>query len=148
MCKLHHYISNTWTFNGSAGSQGVKTGYEIVTTHHAAELTEAVIQETQSDLTALGTYTFAYSEASGRVAYSHYHFIDEESLTGFFITEHYYYVKDGVYGDYTTAPDDMTFTYEWMLDDQAEGYATVNGWNLGAETVSTTKIPLSRKYPH
>lgn len=119
-------FSNTWTFNGSAGSQGVKTGYEIVTTHHAAELDEASILETQSDLTALGTYSFTHSEASGRVAYSHYHFIDEENLTGFFITEHYYYVKNGVYGDYTTAPDDMTFTYEWMLDDQADGYATVN----------------------
>lgn len=119
-------FSNTWTFNGSAGSQGVKTGYEIVTTLHEAELTEATILETASDLTALGTYTFTHSEAFGRVAYSHYHFIDDDGFTGFFITEHYYYIKDGIYGDYPTAPDDMTFTYEWALDDNAEGYATIN----------------------
>lgn len=130
--------SNTWTFNGSSGSQGTQTTYEVVTTHYDEEITGANIIEPDADLLGEGNYPFTHTNANGRVGYNHYHFLNDDQPTGF-VVNHYWYIKNGVWGDFTVPPDPMTFTYTWTLDSQAQGYATVNS-NTGTVTLNNRPV--------
>lgn len=130
--------SNTWTFNGSSNSQGTETTYEIVTTHYGEEITGANIIEPDTDLLGEGDYPFSHTNANGRVRYNHYHFLNDDQPTGF-VVNHYWYMKNGVWGDFTVPPDPMTFTYTWTLDSQAQGYATVNS-STGTVTLNNRPV--------
>lgn len=131
-------FSNTWTFNGSSGAQGTDTTYEVVTTPHGGSITGASINETSHDLTNTGTYSHSHTNASGGVEYSHYQFLDDDQPTGF-VVNHYYYKMNGVWGDHTTPPGPMSFSYTWSLDAQAQGYATVNS-NTGVVTLTNRPV--------
>lgn len=130
--------NNTWAFNGSSSAQGTETTYEVVTTPYDDDITDANIVEPSGDLFGEGDYPFTHTNAEGHVEYNHYHFLDDDQPTGF-VVNHYYYKTNGVWGDHTTPPGPMTFSYTWSLDAQAQGYATVNS-STGLVTLTNRPI--------